>query len=175
MGDIYSACVKVVIWLGAMGLSEAADIYILHFQLLPGIVKYVATHGGEAIRTGDWTEDELKERFSLSDRAVTKKHWKLYARFFNQTMWFHRVWVVQEVTLAPQAVVLWENQNLPWAEMVLLARFLSASGLSSSLPYLMDDSDPNEPAIAAGSLLGAMNNLLSLAVSMKNPDKDVLI
>tara|TARA_R110002060_G_scaffold12775_12_gene18168 strand:+ start:3330 stop:4208 length:879 start_codon:yes stop_codon:yes gene_type:complete len=84
MGEIYSLCTRVIIWLGIMDPYEASHVWNLHFQLVPEIPKYIAKHGADSIKTGDWTEEGLRERFNISEQALGPKHWTAYKRPFSK-------------------------------------------------------------------------------------------
>jgi len=86
MDAIYTGCSKVLVWLGEMNPQDAARIYILHFDVLPELVKYVQQHGAESIQTGDWTEEDLRERFGLPGVSL-RGNWEKYAQLFRDYSW----------------------------------------------------------------------------------------
>lgn len=81
IGDVYSRCIRVIVWLGAMEPREAAQIWILHFDILLEIIKYIGQNDVDSIKSGDWTEQDLSERFDLA-YPIRSDQWKQYFRFF---------------------------------------------------------------------------------------------
>lgn len=167
MGDIYSRCTRVVIWLGEMEAREAARIHILHSVILPELIKYIGQHGMDSIKTGNWTKQDLDDRFGVAG-LVRSENWNGYLRLYRNTRWFGRAWVIQEVALAPDAVVMFAHLQLAWTDMLLMARFLRASGLCNDVfdPTDADDSDMLTP----GTILEAVHELQQSARTLKNHD-----
>lgn len=167
MGDIYSRCNKVIVWLGAMEAREAAQIWTLHFDILPEIIKYIGQNGVDSIKSGDWTEQDLNERFDLA-HPIRSDQWERYFRFFQSVRWFSRAWVVQEVALAPEVLVMFAHLQLAWADMVLLARFLRSSGLIDEVSEPNDAGDSNN--LRAGAILEVIHELRQSAGMMRKQD-----
>lgn len=167
MGDIYSRCTRVIVWLGSMDAREAARIWTLHFDILPEIIKYIGQNGVDSIKSGDWTEQDLNKRFDLA-HPVRSDQWERYVRFFQSVRWFSRAWVVQEVALAPEVLVMFAHLQLAWADMVLLARFLRSSGLIDEILDSSDTGDSND--LRAGAILEVIHELRQSAGNMRNQD-----
>jgi hypothetical protein len=99
---VYSGCQRVLVWLGEMDPREAASIYVLHFEILPEMVKYIQKHGGQAIQTGDWTMYELIERFGLGRPMAQMENWKSYRNLFQNYMWVSRLAVLSSFEKTPR-------------------------------------------------------------------------
>ena len=155
MGEIYSKCVRTHIWLGHMEREEAGRIHNVHVQMVPKLLSHVQTHGINAIRTHSWGNDDLA-RIGIS---VPQEDIAAYERFLRSARWFSRVWIFQEVVLAPAAVVLLGDLWMPLETMAFLSSFFRLSGMIGHLQQLIpseerakltDGTRPPHPLILLG-------------------------
>jgi hypothetical protein len=93
MKDIYSHAIRVIVWLGGSQEIEADLMRINHGHLSQHSIDLRLEHTYFEV----WT--------------------RLVARLFNQP-WFHRVWVIQEVVFAAEAIVLGGNYSIKWKQLV---------------------------------------------------------
>ncbi|KAF2232480.1 HET-domain-containing protein [Viridothelium virens] len=117
MRDIYSFCRRVVIWLGEHDvLTESA---------LEGI-EFMASRSrnGEQFNYYDWKKVRRGDRSQgllryvpLSGQVETLMSAATMTSFFSRP-WFTRVWVVQELTLSPQAIVICGKFQIDWDRIV---------------------------------------------------------
>lgn len=125
MGAIYSCSEEVIVWLGeASDDSDAAADLInrLSKSVGDGFVWESEERGSvgvstdyirEVHATGDNTEFVLGELVnSLIDGETTKA----FVALLNRP-WWHRTWVVQEITLAKRAQVYCGNISFPWDDL----------------------------------------------------------
>ena len=166
MDEIYSRCIKVIVWLGELDPDEAGDFYLLHVHVLPELVKYIQKHGPNSIKTGDWTLERLKERLGIR-MFVEPQVWEIYGGIFHNFRWFHRAWVVQEIALAPEPQFMFAHLQLPWSGMLLMANFLGVSGLADDLfgPSNNLKSDFMRP----GYVLELYNALRESVIAVRQP------
>ncbi|KAH8649400.1 heterokaryon incompatibility protein-domain-containing protein [Tricladium varicosporioides] len=124
MGAVYSNCQQVIVWLGKDD-SNMKDFKWLHEAFLPALWQYGETNGQETILETKWNVDLIKERLGMH----TGKAWNSYAKFYHERRWFSRAWVMQELTLAPDVIILAGRSRLDWDDMTTLANIISLNGL----------------------------------------------
>ncbi|KAI5924621.1 HET-domain-containing protein [Camillea tinctor] len=113
MGDIYSLCSRVIVWLGEHdSFTESA---------FKGI-KFMASrsHIGEKFNYYDWRQvksdekpDSPSRRVLLKKRLNTIESGAAFNSLFSRP-WFRRVWVIQEVALSPSAIVMCGKFQINW-------------------------------------------------------------
>ncbi|PVH79280.1 carbohydrate-binding module family 48 protein [Cadophora sp. DSE1049] len=121
MRQIYAKSSEVISWVGSGSLcgypSEAVE-YLIKKQSLIN-------------RLGDGSSSHRDAQMLLDDFSsfsfATKEDWmedqlNIMDAFFNQPYW-KRVWIIQEVTVAPRATIVWGKAEIPWE---IVARALSA-------------------------------------------------
>lgn len=117
MSQIFSKAFRVLVYLG-----EANKSITTLFQLFTEVIPYgqgllrvkianpgrytYPRHGAKMFWDTMWTYARFEIHGSLQD---------LFSR-----LWFFRVWVLQEVALAQQAVCLCGSQVLPWDHLLML-------------------------------------------------------
>ncbi|OCK75311.1 hypothetical protein K432DRAFT_386288 [Lepidopterella palustris CBS 459.81] len=133
MGKIYSGASRVRVWLGPdhLGIAKEATEFIKETVKVArglcdsyGSIANVPTLSNE---NNPVSQDPQK--------------WKLYETFINLP-WFSRVWVIQEVGLAADAVMYWGNAKVRFSELINLNEFLyHAQHLFSIFPmsWLLHD------------------------------------
>jgi len=75
--------------------------------------------------TEPMTIQELQE---LSLPGVKGSEWRALDALYWRP-WFKRIWIVQEITLAREAVVLCGDEHMPWLNFVWVAHFIIMRGL----------------------------------------------
>ncbi|KAK5653496.1 hypothetical protein OQA88_8755 [Cercophora sp. LCS_1] len=122
MGEIYSRCERVIVWLGNDKTHVDAMLSI-HRNIAAAIIKTNSLSKArdmfEANPSPDFLEQEL-------DVKVSEKKWKAYAEFYENRRWFSRLWVIQEVALAPEVKVLcgWRT-SLSWRHLATVGAFVA--------------------------------------------------
>jgi hypothetical protein len=142
MGAVYSFCQEVIIWLGK-DESNLKHFKYLHEAFLPALWQYGEENGQDLILKSNWTLDLVKDRLKLD----TSKYWNGYAKFYDERRWFSRAWVLQELTLARNVVVLAGNSKLDWDEMSALANIMSMNGLGLLLQKSLPPSRRNSQQV----------------------------
>ena len=118
MKDIYKMASEVVVWLGeetddtALGLSLARNVASAANQW----EKAGALMAEDLVKAGlpDWEAPDWK--------ALEKIYWRT---------WFCRVWVIQEITMAKEAVVRCGAQCIPWWTLTSAACFIIDRNIAS--------------------------------------------
>lgn len=114
MGEIYKLASRVIVWLGENDSSTEQAI-----QRLSDIGKI----GQE--KDKERTESALHLVFGLGVKDVSDDP---IGPLFKRS-WFHRMWTIQEATLAlvENVVIYCGEQTLPWISLVLAVGYLKAS------------------------------------------------
>jgi len=161
MTKIYQSAESVVAWLGEQdtGIGRAFDL----------------------MKTlGRCSKDELRliTPKTLQDDAVIKllapchgiECWNLLAKFFKRR-YFTRVWVIQEVTLAKQVLVLCGTYSIDWDEIAKVSRFLTLTSWTNWLSrgVVLEDTDERSSHHGVPTLLKANKR------AMIQGDKNIML
>jgi hypothetical protein len=120
MGKIYSMAVRVVVWLGTFDLEPCKG----DLETVKLMAKQIRSIGDDIEPVGiDWKEHLTVEMMpsEYTGEATKKFLQRLYA-----TPWFYRVWCIQEITLARDAVILLGELELQWEDVGQIALWLLA-------------------------------------------------
>ncbi|KAI1647730.1 HET-domain-containing protein [Daldinia loculata] len=114
MKDIYSKADRVLIWLGEekdesdRGIAVALDIaYACH---------QYTSHGGSLVTISFDDELALQLFGKFRDKSEFPRL-SAFARIIER-LWFTRVWVVQELALATDAMVFCGNSHISWTDLL---------------------------------------------------------
>jgi hypothetical protein len=113
MGAIYQAASKVIVWLGPEHNTTSA-VYSLMHALMSVSSEVRSKLYPQNIQDGH------------KDPLLNAGNWKALASFFQRT-WFERAWIIQEVVVADDVIVLCGDHILSWQQLVGVSRFLSVS------------------------------------------------
>ncbi|KAI0853388.1 HET-domain-containing protein [Daldinia vernicosa] len=114
MKDIYSKADRVLIWLGEekdesdRGIAVALDI-------ASACQKYTS-HGGSLVTISFDDELTLQLFGKFRDKSEFPRL-SAFARIIER-LWFTRVWVVQELALATDAMVFCGNSHISWTDLL---------------------------------------------------------
>ncbi|KAF5001608.1 hypothetical protein FGRMN_914 [Fusarium graminum] len=130
MNLIYGKASKVIVWLGEAYPELEAGIKAaerIGTQSVPHTLRMLGT------QTWDFTSDMslMPERYNME--PITEEEVIGLIHLLSST-WFTRVWVIQEVSLAKDVVVLCDGKFTPFDCVGLTATFIHYSGLI--LPFL---------------------------------------
>jgi hypothetical protein len=131
MSTIYRKAANVTVWLGP---DEHKDAPIL-FDEFKTLIEDCGTilHAGGQFghfdeETGDlhWQLENGQNIVSALPKAIVKPDENETSRLerFFRLPWFSRTWVVQEVGLAADAVLLWGGLGIAWTPVGLTTMFL---------------------------------------------------
>lgn len=124
MDVVYTHAERVIVWLGADEPGDAAGAF--------GVLRSLANTEGEG------TDYEMRSRdcvLLVPDRfANTKVYeaWRKVMMFFCQT-WFTRLWVLQEIVLAQDALFVWGDCSISWAHVGAAINVIQRTHLIRSL------------------------------------------
>ncbi|KAI9704703.1 MAG: hypothetical protein M1820_005451 [Bogoriella megaspora] len=115
---IYASAQKLVIWLGPGDEHvEPAGKLVHHLNLLD-------EDSRRAILPESLSNPDV-ERILVSEYHKVE-YWTALARLFCRA-WFRRAWVVQEVLLSEQSIVLCGEHEFAWQDLVTVSGFLANS------------------------------------------------
>lgn len=124
MRKLFHAAESVIIWLGEESHDSSAA-----FDLISRIVAAAATEQAcdpieakKIFRAQDLGGLDLLEHSNLAWDALNSLFWR---------PWFHRVWVIQEVTVARGASVLCGPSHCPWSHLTTTAKYIEDHLLSA--------------------------------------------
>ncbi|KIW00293.1 uncharacterized protein PV09_08183 [Verruconis gallopava] len=115
MSKIYEGAASVRVWLGldTLGVAQETVDFILENVSISRdlIMRYGSI---TAVRT-----------LPDDDNPISKDRdkWLLYEQFL-QLPWFNRVWVIQEVGVAREAIMHWGDAEIPFAAVINLNEFM---------------------------------------------------
>lgn len=142
MGDIYKAAATVHVWLGE---DERGEAPVVKEMCRVVQAEYLRQVGPSSDPTAPvrrvpnlFAEPGLLEEIGLP--PVLDERWIAFARFWNRC-WFHRGWIVQEVTLTEDPLYWWgddqvDSQMLMDVSCYLLASDLGLAGKCDPAPKL---------------------------------------
>jgi hypothetical protein len=125
MAHIYQSAARVIAWIGPA--MQESDLAMSTLEYLG--CQLVATVDGRLMPSPDAQEEDWYE----SDKALPYglEIWQALHRLLTRE-WFHRRWVIQEITLAnPTALLLCGKRAFPWS---CLRRAISGLVRKFSLP-----------------------------------------
>ncbi|MBE3049444.1 HET domain-containing protein [Candidatus Bathyarchaeota archaeon] len=113
MDEIYRSASKTVIWTGSGVEDETEEAYVMLEELAAEATSREHTTNAASLLSGNLT------LFMLDKKLVESE---LYERFQNdetinhvaEAAWWTRAWTLQEILLAPQAVIVTGSQSMDW-------------------------------------------------------------
>jgi hypothetical protein len=118
MGSIYSQAKRIVVWLGSGNPQETTTAFEAIQYIAGACYQYNRDKG---IKDEDYVADRTGVRLpgEAFGPTVCKCLWELFAK-----PWFSRIWCVQEIRLARDALVLWGQMKIPWADLAMSASWI---------------------------------------------------
>ncbi|KAI8961900.1 HET-domain-containing protein [Daldinia sp. FL1419] len=114
MKDIYSKANRVLIWLGKekdhsdKGIEVASEIACACRQY---------TSHGRSLRDLSFDDERVDQLFGKFRDKSEFSRLSAFARIIER-LWFTRVWVVQELALATEAMVFCGNSSISWTDLL---------------------------------------------------------
>jgi hypothetical protein len=156
MGQIYKQARKVIIWLGKKGHSIDRGVALIRLYAEAAIREVPRIlEGQQFIFAIDITKPESLVRYGLP-RLTLQDAEDLISLYHSN--WFHRIWIIQEVALAKEAVAHWGDTSVPWDDLGIVALFLQISSIASGISILFSGAFPAIKEVDAVGIgfLGAM-------------------
>lgn len=136
MSRIYQEATRVVVYLGE-GTSDT-----------DAAMKYI----GEVDDPSDYASGEWHLPSAICDKSSLD--------VFFERPWFHRVWVLQEITFAKQAIVVCGSQELDWQSFLTFYQWNVTNWTVDKLPYSVEYS--TSPVSKHGGWIWYVERLLRM-------------
>jgi hypothetical protein len=131
MGSIYSKAERVVVWLGQGHPIETRTAFQALRYIASACYQYNQENG---IDDEDYYANH--KAVSLPEEAFSSEVCTSLEELFNNP-WFSRIWCVQEIQLARDALVLRGHDEIPWADLAM-----GASWIFDKNTGVSDETDP---------------------------------
>jgi Heterokaryon incompatibility protein (HET) len=127
MDQIYRNAARVVVWLGKTR-GSARHIWGLldQIQQIPSVayvdmIAGITQPSSRSLSCDDTLNDPVVAQYRLPplDTAI----WDLAYHFF-QRRWFTRLWIIPEIAMAREVVVLCDSHTIPWTAMLRCGQIL---------------------------------------------------
>ena len=167
MADIYKSASRVYLSLGPDRQANARAAFRTVRQLQRVANEQIKKYGSlEKVLT---VTKDLEEYDNFSWAALGA---------LNGCEWFERVWCVQEVGLAKEAVLLWGDDQLDWMELMFVQQWLSGPGYYIGLRhsmqvtncYLWISYDTHDRALLRNRMQSLLDVFASIQCGMKASD-----
>lgn len=117
VGQIYSKATLVMAWVG----TSNEDAWIA-FKLISRLKPLVELWQSEKFKFADFhNSDELFERAGVSMARPTE--WKALISFYER-QYFNRAWIVQEIVLAKEALLMFGHYSIHWTDLMNLSEMM---------------------------------------------------
>jgi hypothetical protein len=136
MGDIFSQASRVIVWLGEDDLL-LPDFEGFYYDFRDAKTVFEKKNGIGSLMTKNPLNKAFVQDFWTLGWTDWTSRWSLYFRFFQHRRWFHRLWIVQEVALAKDLVLLCGNTAIPWKKMAAIGSFIRKSHWRHPLATLL--------------------------------------
>lgn len=117
MGTIFSQATRVAVWLGQSDPQQVVETMQFLAFIANACRQYDLEHGLEP----DVFRRDRQLKVALE--KFTPSVCNALEALFNRP-WFTRVWCVQEICLAQDAIVLWGEQELSWSDIGVAADWM---------------------------------------------------
>ena len=132
MRQIYQCSIRVVVWLGehAQDSEQGADL-LLQIQRLAVENDEKGSDLAQALSSKDLLELGLPSVDSGKWQSLEALLWR---------PWFTRIWIIQELAVSKEAIVMCADKSFPWADVAHAARFILEHSLTA-----ITQVDPRRP------------------------------
>jgi hypothetical protein len=131
MGKIYSMAERVMVWLGEVESSQAEGVSHTVSSIADRVRKAREEKGSAENNLQGYHCLQIQGNYNdTTTRTVLK-------RLFDMP-WFSRIWCIQEIVLAKDAIMLWGEHELSWADVGTTAAWISELVPVRALEYKMD-------------------------------------
>ena len=125
MNHIYARAARVVVWLGADEAGNADGAFGMLCALAntkKGVSARYATTSSQYVPFVPDTVDLVAQNYAFYQKAMI---------FFSQK-WYTRLWVLQEIALAQDAIFVWGACSIPWGTAGLAIEAIQGVGLNET-------------------------------------------
>ena len=144
MRQIYTQASKTLIWLGDASLAEEEALGLLpsHVEKLEKMgEEAVSAPFGKAILSTGPDKEVVNVLTELPQR--TNAVWRILGGIVHRP-WSRRLWVLQEIVLAEDVIVLCGSTEVSWDYLVRFVRAMMRHGMMRRLRDVEEDDDPQQ-------------------------------
>ncbi|KAK5947994.1 hypothetical protein OHC33_010978 [Knufia fluminis] len=131
MGEIYGQAAQVVIWLGDETLASTQSLQYLNaiwriFSLLPETDRALINAGQHPQHFMDAVE-EMRSKFQEENRRLYNREGTADSNMLSDIFkrkWFSRLWTLQELVMAREAVFICGKSEIVWGHLLLALTYL---------------------------------------------------
>jgi len=115
---------------GHDGAAELESFLWLHNEFFDALGPWVERHGVDELGRCNPLDPGFTSQLGVSPPGGVgwMECWERYFTFYRRRRWFSRAWIVQEVALAKQVVVLCGDRVIEWRRMVAMGELLRSLG-----------------------------------------------
>jgi hypothetical protein len=112
MTDIYKNASRVVAYLDIPGgfENQTGDI-------IPRLVQAKQIVDASSYREISWDDFDLHKELQKMTRPPSNRDVETASLYIFENPWFRRVWIIQEISLAQDALIICEGWELPWKSL----------------------------------------------------------
>lgn len=118
MKEIYARSMRTLIWLGPEDFSTHEAIFFLHNAAgkLDGMKAKRMERSRKLLRLSRGLREADRPLWYLAETFLENDHTSVVKLL--QRPWFRRIWIVQEVVFAPEAIVMCGMDSMDWDSFV---------------------------------------------------------
>jgi hypothetical protein len=121
MGTLYTKAHRVLVWLGNSSAGVERALLSLHSILQQC---QDVTCDGATLDETLWGGTGAQKHYLYSDDGLPSScDWQALEEFFK-SRWFKRMWPIQEVCLAKEAICYYGEHTISWTDIALSARWM---------------------------------------------------
>ncbi|GAB1316125.1 hypothetical protein MFIFM68171_06335 [Madurella fahalii] len=142
MATIYSKATKVTVWLGPDHHNDAPRLFLAMrrtvdaFRIMAARAEPDSRPDAVDREAALWLEDLGSDGSPFESITNPKGDDKAGVVRFFRLPWFSRTWILQEVGLASDAVMIWGEHSIPWHTVGLISMILRQGFLQSGMDQL---------------------------------------
>ncbi|OAG39035.1 hypothetical protein AYO21_06755 [Fonsecaea monophora] len=171
---------SILIWADAICIDQANDVEKGHqVRLMSKIYKsalrvcaWLGNEGDQSNSAINWlckirkASESSKQAATVRLPSADNPVWDIIKKFFERD-WFHRVWIVQELVLAPHIILLCGNRTFEWDDLYVPATLCSRQAEKSTAALMTSVSKTMAPVLSLGGLRRAYRSQLANSTAQR--------
>ncbi|CAN9100710.1 unnamed protein product [Alternaria alternata] len=117
MGSIYSSAKTVVVWLGPGDVRHTRRAFECSERIA------IVCYEFDNLHSRDLDHSERHDELSLPESWFDSSALSSLRELFNRP-WFSRIWCIQEICLARDALVMWGDDEILWTDLTVSASWI---------------------------------------------------
>ena len=129
MTEIYATAKMVHVWLG-----EKDE----HTQPAMRLLGVLGSMPLQDLSRMDPLNPSNAEHWEISGLSIDESDWSALSQFFQRS-WFHRVWILQEIVVSNQCIVVCGTYLITWKLLNVVSNYLISTSFCPTRPLREDD------------------------------------